>query len=65
MNMDRMTEYAALLRDLEDLPPALAGTVDRAKAKRRRRRLRKRNMRSIRSRTKSAMKETAGSLRMK
>lgn len=39
--MDRMKDYAALLRDLEALPPALAGTVDRAKAKRRRLRLRR------------------------
>ena len=40
--MDRMEEYTALLRDLEELPPALAGTVGRAKARRRRLRLRPR-----------------------
>ncbi len=39
--MDRTEEYTALLRDLEELPPALAGTVGRAKAKRRRLRLRR------------------------
>ena len=39
--MDRMEEYTALLRDLEELPPALAGTVGRAKARRRRLRLRR------------------------
>ena len=39
--MDRTAEYTALLRDLEELPPALAGTVGRAKARRRRLRLRR------------------------
>ena len=39
--MDRTEEYTALLRDLEELPPALAGTVGRAKARRRRLRLRR------------------------
>ena len=39
--MDRTEEYSALLRDLEELPPALAGTVGRAMARRRRLRLRR------------------------
>ena len=37
--MDRMEEYEALLRQPEELPPALEGTVGRARARARRRRL--------------------------
>ena len=37
--MDRMEEYEALLHEPEELPPALEGTVGRARARARRRRL--------------------------
>ena len=37
--MNRMEEYEALLRQPEELPPALENTVGRARARARRRRL--------------------------
>ena len=40
--MNRMEEYEALLRQPEELPPALENTVGRARARARRRRLRRR-----------------------
>ena len=39
--MNRMEEYEALLRQPEELPPALEGSVGRARARARRRRWRR------------------------